>query len=124
MILLYIQLLITLKVSADEFNHDLNLIGQWAYQWKMSFNPDPTKQSEEILFSNKHKSPNHPPIYFNHIQVKMVQHHKHLGLTLDSKLFFKKHINEKLGIARKGIGVIKYLSPYLPLKRVTKFNHT
>ena len=104
------------EVSTDELNYDLNLIGQWAHQWKMSFNPDPTKQAEEILFSYKQKSPIHPPIYFNHTEVKRVQHHKHLGLILDSKLAFTKHINEKIGIARKGIGVIKYLAPYLPLK--------
>ena len=89
------------EVSADELNHDLNLIGQWAFQWKMSFNPDPTKQAEEILFSNKHKSPNHPPIYFHHTEVKRVQHHKHLGLILDSKLAVTKHINEKLALRGK-----------------------
>ena len=32
-------------LSAVELNHDLNLIGQWAHQWKMSFNPDPNKQA-------------------------------------------------------------------------------
>ena len=42
--------------------------------------------------------------------------HKHLGLNLDSKLSFIKHIKEKIGIARKGIGIIKHLAPYLPLK--------
>ena len=42
--------------------------------------------------------------------------HKHLGLNLDPKLSFIKHITEKIGIARKGIGLIKHLSPYLPLK--------
>ena len=26
-------------ISALELNHDLHLIFQWAYQWKMSFNP-------------------------------------------------------------------------------------
>ena len=29
-------------ISANELNHDLNLINDWAYQWKMDFNPDPT----------------------------------------------------------------------------------
>ena len=35
---------------------------------------------------------------------------------MDSKLSFVKHITEKIGIARKGIGIIKYLSTYLPLR--------
>ena len=104
------------RVSADELNHDLDLISNWAHQWKMSFNPDPTKQAEEIIFSQKRNEIDHPPIYFNNIEVKRVSDHKHLGLVLDSKLTFKKHINEKLSIARKGIGVIKHLAAYLPLK--------
>ena len=29
--------------SAAELNHDLQLIRNWAYQWKMAFNPDPNK---------------------------------------------------------------------------------
>ena len=82
----------------------------------MCFNPDPTKPAEEILFSRKQESPIHPPIYFNGIEVKRVNDHKHLGLTLDSKLSFAKHISEKISSARKGIGIIKHLSPFLPLK--------
>ena len=42
--------------------------------------------------------------------------YKHLGLTLDPKLKFAKHFSEKNSIARKGIGIIKHLAPYLPLK--------
>ena len=103
-------------ISAVELNHDLSLINQWAHQWKMSFNPDPNKQAEEVLFSCKNISPQHPPIYFNNTEVKRVNDHKHLGLVLDSKLSFTKHINEKIEIARKGIGIIKHLAPYLPLK--------
>ena len=36
--------------SAENINHNLKLISQWAFQWKMSFNPDPTKPAEEIIF--------------------------------------------------------------------------
>ena len=82
----------------------------------MSFNQDPTKQAEEVLFSFKNLSPEHPPIYFNNTEVKKVNDHKHLGLVFDSKLSFTKHINEKIAIARKGIGIISHLAPYLPLK--------
>ena len=52
-------------VSARDLNHDLEQIKNWAHQWKMCFNPDPSKLAEEILFSQKIKKPDHPPIYFN-----------------------------------------------------------
>ena len=39
--------------SASELNHDLDTINKWAHQWKMAFNPDPTKQAIQVLFSQK-----------------------------------------------------------------------
>ena len=80
----------------------------------MSFNPDPTKPAEEILFSQKKSTIYHPPLFFNGSEVKRVADHKHLGLVLDPKLNFAAHINEKSAIARKGIGLIKHLRSYLP----------
>ena len=103
-------------ITADELNYDLNLIAKWAVQWKMSFNPDPTKPAVEIIFSRKHIKHDHPPLTFNGVTVKRVTEHQHLGLTLDSKVTFGQHISEKLAKARKGIGVIKYLSRYVPIK--------
>ena len=78
----------------------------------MSFNPEPTKQAVEILFSQKTTKPYHPPLFFNGARVSQVSEHKHLGLILDTKLLFVKHINEKIKIARKGIGVIKCFKIY------------
>ena len=49
------------SVSADELNHDLEMIRIWAHQWKMQFNPDPTKQANEVIFSCKRSKPPHPP---------------------------------------------------------------
>ena len=49
-------------VLAEESNQDLALISKWAHQWKMNFNPDPSKQAEEILFSRKRNCRDHPPI--------------------------------------------------------------
>ena len=102
-------------VSAFELNHDLEVISLWATQWKMSFNPDPTKPAEEILFSRKKTPVDHPPLYFNGIEVKRVTEHKHLGLILDPRLDFAAHIKEKSMTARKGIGLIKHLRSYLPI---------
>ena len=45
-----------------------------------------------------------------------VNEQKHLGLILDSRLTFERHINEKIIKAKKNLGIIKYLSNFLPLK--------
>ena len=82
----------------------------------MSFNPDPTKQAVQVLFSRKTRKIVHPEIFFNDTQVKTVNEHKHLGLTLDTKLTFASHIDDKLKKARKGLGIIKTLSSYLSVK--------
>ena len=50
--------------SAEDLNNDLEVIRTWAYQWKMQFNPDPTKQAVEMIFSCKRKKQNHPPFHF------------------------------------------------------------
>ena len=34
------------NTSAKELNNELRKISNWAYQWKMSFNPDPFKQAQ------------------------------------------------------------------------------
>ena len=102
--------------SADDLNHDLNIIYQWAHQWKMEFNPDATKQATEVLFSCKKVSPSHPQLIFNGNVVKKVNEQKHLGLILDSDLSFKKHFDEKIIKAKRNIGIIKHLSKNLPLK--------
>ena len=57
-------------ISAEDLNHDLAFIHQWAQQWKMEFDPDPTKQASEVLFSCKKVSRNHPQLIFNGSVVK------------------------------------------------------
>ena len=103
-------------ISADNLNHDLNITQLWAHQWKMEFIPDPTKQATEVLFSCKKSNPNHPQLIFNGTIVEKVNDQKHLGLILDSSLSYEKHLNEKMIKAKKHIGIIKYLSNFLPLK--------
>ena len=39
--------------SAEVLNQDLGAVQDWAYQWKMCFNPDPAKQAEQVIFSTK-----------------------------------------------------------------------
>ena len=104
------------NISANELNHDLHLIQKWAHQWKLEFNPDPTKQATQMIFSCKKNKVNHPRIVFNGSTVCKVDHQKHLGLILEPKLTFEKHIYEKIKKVKPIIGLLKHLSLYLPLK--------
>ena len=112
------------NTSASDLNHDLELIQQWAFQWKMEFNPDPTKQATEVLFSCKKSNTQHPPIFFNGINVTKIDEQKHLGLILTPTLFFQKHLVEKIKKANQNIGIIKNLSKYLPIKTLNQMYKT
>ena len=41
------------STTRNKLNDDLIKINNWAYQWKMSFNPDPNKQDPEVFLSRK-----------------------------------------------------------------------
>ena len=42
-----------INISAGELNKDLKKISEWGYQWKMIFNPDATKQAQEVILVGK-----------------------------------------------------------------------
>ena len=105
------------KYSTENIEHDLKLIHDSSVKWKMLFNPDITKPAEEVLFSNRSTS-TYCPIAFDGIATEPVNDHKHLGLILDNTLTFNKHIDEKISIANREIGVIRRLYHYLPRKSI------
>ena len=74
----------------------LNKVSDWTYTWKMPFNPDPSKQAQEVIFSRKYTKEDHTPIYFNDIPVTQTTVQKHIGMCLDEKLSYNTHIKEKL----------------------------
>ena len=74
--------------STAFLNEDLLKNSRWANQWKMIFNPDVSKQAQEIVFSRKANAGNHKTVYFNNVPVIRKNIQKHLGLFLDSKLSF------------------------------------
>ena len=82
--------------SANLLNSDLSKINEWALQWKMSFNPDPIKQAQEIISSCKTSKRNHPGFTFNNNIVNLTTKHKHLGMIFDSKLSFDEHLKSAL----------------------------
>ena len=90
------------ETTANKLNQDLQKIASWAYKWKLSFNPDPVKQAQEVIFSRKFTKENHIPISFNNSPIQTTRFQKHLGIYLDEKLNFKKHLEEKIAKANRG----------------------
>ena len=73
----------------------------------MQFNCDKT---DEVIFSVKRSKTEYPTLNLGLDDVMRKDEHKHLGIILDSKRDFKSHIRQAILKARRGIGMIKYLS--------------
>ena len=113
----------SVKLFADDKSlfsvvHDVNasvrrLNDDQAFQWKMSFNPEPSKQAHEVIFSRKIKKLPHPSLVLNNNNVLQTSSQKHLGVTLDVKLTFDKHLSNVLNKVNKIIGLSRKLQTLL-----------
>ena len=100
--------------SSAFLNDNFPKIPRWACQMKMIFNPDASKQVQEIIFSHKTIASNHETVYFNNVPVIRENVQIHLGLFLDSKLSFFDPTNEKMKKTMKGVNVIRKMNLLLP----------
>ena len=97
------------NTSSKERNNENN-------QWKMSFNPDPLKEAQEVNFSSKMTKTNHPTLIFNDNSVHQVVLQKHLGMFLDCKLNFEEHLKTIANKINKTIGLLCKFQNFLPRK--------
>ena len=58
------------ELSQNHLNSDLKRISEWAYQWKMLFNPDPRKRAREVYFSRRLNQDSPLPLTLMIIQFK------------------------------------------------------
>ena len=79
----------------------------------MVFNPDPTKQAGEVIFSGTLHSLKHTDLYSNNVVAQKVEIQNYLGLKLDKKQNFREQLKHKFAIVHKEIGRLKKLSNYL-----------
>ena len=75
----------------------------------MSFNPDPNKQAQEVLFSRKIQKSPEPSLIFTYNIVTQPLTQKHLGMFLDSKLDFQEHLKSIFSKVKKTIGLLRKL---------------
>ena len=80
----------------------------------MTFNPDPNKQVQEVIFSHKINKTSQPPLNFNNNSVKQVQFQKHLGVYLDDKLDFCEHFRYIFKMVNRTISLLHKLENILP----------
>ena len=99
--------------SSAKPGKDLGRVARWAHQWKMSFNVDLSKQAVEVHFSRKINPVDTTPVYFNNLAVASCETLKYLGLLLDKRLAWARHVEEMILRANKGIGRITRLRRYL-----------
>ena len=102
------------NTTAEESNNDLVKVSSWAYQWKMSFNSDPSKQAQKVIFSRKTKKDYHPPLAFNNNNVRETDSQKDLGIVLDNCLSFQDHLKMILNKVNKSIEILHKLYNILP----------
>ena len=86
------------KILADDTS--LFSIVKWAHQWKMLFNHDSRKKATEVYFSRRLNQVS-LPLGFNDNTFEIVEVHEHLGYSLDKKLDFNTHIDNKINKCNK-----------------------
>ena len=101
-----------------DLNEDLDQINNWTYQWKMSFDPDPSAQ--EVIFSRQVNNVLHPTLTFNNVDVGQIHSQKHLGMFLDFKLSFKEHSETVFAKVNRGIAILRKLQSVLPREALYK----
>ena len=67
-----------ITTTSCDLNYDLNRVREWDFQWKMSFNPEPSKQAQEVIFTRKLQKKDYTPLYINDSSVKETCKQKHL----------------------------------------------
>ena len=107
------------NTSAKELNNDLCKISNSSNQWKMSFNTDPIKQAQEVMFSRKITKTNHSTLIFNDNPVHQVALQKHLEMFLDFKLNFEEHLKTIVNKISKTIGLLLKFRNFLSRKIAT-----
>ena len=80
----------------------------------MSFNPDPNKQAQEVIFTRKSKNMRHPPLIFNKSKGFQSTTQKHFGLILDNGLSFEEYLTAMRAKVSRTIALLRKLQHVLP----------
>jgi hypothetical protein len=94
-----------------KLNHDLLSIELWATKWLIDFN---ALKTELLTFSLKQQPSTAANLRFRDTVLMEVVCHKHLGITLNSKLNWTDHIDTITATCMKRLNILKKLKYQLP----------
>ena len=99
---------------------DLAELEKWSDKWQMQFN---LSKCVHLPITNKTKPSSHQYSLFGH-PLSKVASHTYLGVKLDSKLSWAKHITEITSKSSKVLGMVKRtLGPCKPEVKDTAYNN-
>ena len=98
------------ELVAESLNRDLARINAWCKVWGMKLNPNKTQSM--TVSRSRTLNPRHPDLAIDNVSLSTSDSFKILGVTLDSKFTFEKHIRslsssiaQKIGILRKSFKI-------------------
>ena len=80
---------------------------------KMSFNLDPSKQAQEVIFLPP-LLPSPSPLTFNNNIVCQATSQKHLGIIFDNRFSFEEHLRLVSSQLSRAIGLLRKTSMFHP----------
>ena len=84
----------------------------------MSFNQDPSKKAQEVIFSRKVNDVLYPPLTLNIVDVGQIRSQKHLEMLLDFKLSFNEHLEIVFVKVNRDIPILRKLQSVLPREAI------
>ena len=93
-----------IATSSCDLNYDLNRVREWTF--KMSFNPEPWKLAQEVIFKCKLQN--------NESFVEETCIQKHLGMLLGFRLDFQEHWKSLLKKLNKTVALLRKFQNALP----------
>ena len=90
----------------------------------MSFNLIPLRKHKRYFFSRKQTKASHPALLFNYNPVHDSLSQNYLGMVLDSKLNFEKHVRTVFAKVNDTIGLLPELKKTFPRQSLSTIYKT
>ena len=98
--------------------NDINNLFKWSEKWLLCFHPDKCKVLSIIGKRHQQRTTDYkmPTYSGSYVTLESVESEKDIGVTIDAKLNFEKHIQTQVIKANQIVGIIRRSFKYLDFK--------